>query len=358
MNQPFATISQPVCPQCGYNGVPLYCDLRDQLYGVGGKWDMSQCQNCAIAWLDPRPDDFVQLYARYYTHSPDNSQNWRDKLRRKLDLLSTISGKMALGYPAEVPLAEKIAAKLLGLFRPGCETAKMRFAGIPAPASGEVLDVGCGSGALLATLKDAGWRTVGIEIDPKAAAAARALGIEVYQGTLNSVELQRERFSYVILNHVIEHVPNPVSYLQECGKLLAPGGKLIVITPNLRGFSHINFGRFWRGLETPRHLIIFSSKALRATGESAGLSMESCATLVRGARFMYTQSVRMRAGLMDIELTSRTNLAEKVIRNIMSYIFQVIEWLAAQFNPDLGDEIMMKFSSPASRERNMQDQIQ
>ena len=90
--------------------------------------------------------------------------------------------------------------------------------------------------------------------------------------------------------------------------------------------------------------MIFSPASLRATGERAGLGMIEAATLVRGARFMYTQSVRMRAGHTSIEGGGAAPLTGKVLRLVMSYVFQGLEWLALLGDPNAGDEILMQFS--------------
>jgi len=344
MNAP-AKIRQPLCLLCGKPGESLYRELKDQLYGVGGRWDMSQCRACSVAWLDPRPSDFGLLYQHYYTHGGEAAQNWRARRRARSDRISLIAGKMALGYPVSATAGEEFAARLRNLFRPGREMAAMRLAGIRGPANGEVLDIGCGSGGLLATLKDSGWGITGLEVDEKAVAAARAGGLDVQHGLLDSTALSGRRFAYIILNHVIEHVPDPVAYFRECGRLLAPGGRVIVLTPNLGGVAHRHFRRFWRGLETPRHLVIFSPQSLRAVGTAAGLQVTASTTLVRGARFMYTQSARMRDGRMNIERGLGTSVPEKIRRLAISYVFQALEWLAVLANPEAGDEILMQFSA-------------
>jgi 2-polyprenyl-3-methyl-5-hydroxy-6-metoxy-1,4-benzoquinol methylase len=349
MSNPVSSIRKPFCPTCGRAGDSLYSDLHDQLYSSNGQWNVSRCRDCAIAWLDPQPDNFDQIYNGYYTHQLDTAPDLRARLRRWLNHISLLVGKKTLGYPTNASLVEKFAAGLLGAFRPGREMGIMHLASVPAPPTGSVLDVGCGSGQLLVALRNAGWDVVGVEIDPQAVAAARATGIEIHQGTLDGAKMEAGRFSHIVLNHVIEHVPDPVSYLRECARLLAPDGQIIVATPNLEGFAHKIFGRFWRGLEIPRHLIIFSPKSLAMTGSLAGLSVRRSVTLVRGARFMYSQSARMRAGLTGIEVNLKTGLIEKIWRRFIGFFFQAAEWVFISFNPRSGDEILMFFS--ANREQ-------
>ena len=250
--------ASPRCRLCTGVGRLLHAGLTDQLYGVEGHWDVWRCETCGLAWPEPPPTDIGALYVNYYTHGDAARRNWRHRLRARGVYISLLAGRRALGYPVAAPLSARLSAWLTGLLRPGREMGAMRLAGLEASLRGAVLDVGCGDGSLLMALKDAGWQVTGTEIDPKAAAAARARGLEVHHGTLDSVTLQPGRFQAIVLNHVIEHVPDPVASLKVCGQLLAEEGLIVVLTPNLVGLGHRWFGRFWRGLEIPRHLAIFS----------------------------------------------------------------------------------------------------
>ncbi len=73
---------------------------------------------------------------------------------------------------------------------------------------------------------------------------------------------QSQLFDLITLSHVIEHVHYPIDLLRACHRLLKPGGVLWLETPNIKSYGHRFYGRFWRGLEPPRHLVIFSPSGL------------------------------------------------------------------------------------------------
>ena len=127
---------------------------------------------------------------------------------------------------------------------------------------GKVLDVGCGAGSWLLEMRGRGWEVFGLDIDPKAVEAARSAGLSVQCGPVQRQGYPSEFFDAVTLNHVIEHVPDPFKTVKECLRILKPGGKLVIITPNGSGLSHRFFKRDWRGLEPPRHLHIFSLESI------------------------------------------------------------------------------------------------
>jgi len=101
-----------------------------------------------------------------------------------------------------------------------------------------VLEIGCGTGNFLKKLKDRGIeQVVGIDINEDALKEAKRKGIEVYKTTIEElVERENQSFDVVCSFQVLEHVPNPRSFLEASIDLLKPGGKLIIGIPNSEGF--------------------------------------------------------------------------------------------------------------------------
>jgi ubiquinone/menaquinone biosynthesis C-methylase UbiE len=156
---------------------------------------------------------------------------------------------------------------------------------------GRLLDVGCGSGYFLGIMRDAGWDVLGLDNDPEAAKAARELyGVPVIVGTLQEAQLPAQSFDALTLRHVIEHVSDPIGLLTECARVLKPGGKVTIVTPNTRSLAHRRFRDSWRGLEPPRHLYLFSADTLRMAAERARLQVESLSTSARSAGWMWAAS--------------------------------------------------------------------
>lgn len=105
----------------------------------------------------------------------------------------------------------------------------LRAAGAP----GRLLDVGAGVGALVRLAGERGWEAVGIDVDPAVVAYARARGLDVRLGELAKLELPAERFDLVTLCNVVDFVPDPVAVLAECRRVLVPGGRIFLRTPNV-----------------------------------------------------------------------------------------------------------------------------
>jgi 2-polyprenyl-3-methyl-5-hydroxy-6-metoxy-1,4-benzoquinol methylase len=239
-----------------------------------GQWTIWRCDGCGAGYLNPRPTAtaIARAYKSYYTHE-DATEWWMRDQRTAARRLAVrlVHGRMnsRLGYDRQPAL--RAGAVLLPLLvrRDRELLGHLRY--LRARPSGRLLDVGCGDGAYLNLMRSLGWSTtVGVDPDPKAVQRAHARRLDVRLGTLDDVDLPAESFDAITLNHSVEHVHDPVSLLRECRRLLAPGGELIVYTPNLDGEGHRRFGRDWFHLDPPRHPVIFTRAALRAALETAG----------------------------------------------------------------------------------------
>ena len=65
------------------------------------------------------------------------------------------------------------------------------------------------------------------------------------------------------MSHVIEHVHAPLDFVKLAYNCLKPGGILYLDTPNIESLGARKFGKNWRGIETPRHLVLFSKSGLK-----------------------------------------------------------------------------------------------
>ena len=139
-----------------------------------------------------------------------------------------------------------------------------------------LLDIGCGTGALLHRAKKLGFAIEGIEIcEPLAKDAARNAGCPVHNTPLNHVALPEDSFDVVIMYDLIEHLQDPVGDMNSIYRLLKKGGILFILTPNdnalLRKISRVlyraSFHLFRKPMERlyyPDHLSYFTSNSISA----------------------------------------------------------------------------------------------
>lgn len=281
------TRSATNCPLCGGAGDALYSGLRDRNYSAPGVWGLRRCpqSHCGLLWLDPQPieEDIGKAYASYYTHAQPSPG--MSVVRDAVYGVWAAYLRLRFGYTQGVgPTWRAVFAPLALLHPGGLEELDSAAMYLSAPRGREkVLDVGCGSGVLLARMKSLGWDAEGVEIDPGGVAAARARGVTVHQGQLADANFPDHHFDAVHSAHVIEHVYDPAALLRECYRILKPGGRLIIITPNTASWGHRKFGSAWLNLDPPRHLILFNTATLRAAAERQGFAVERLDSTIRSA---------------------------------------------------------------------------
>ncbi|HEY5080043.1 MAG TPA: class I SAM-dependent methyltransferase, partial [Opitutaceae bacterium] len=108
-----------------------------------------------------------------------------------------------------------------------------------------VLEIGCAHGGYVALLGWAGFEATGTELSPWVARFAHeTFGVTVLAGQIEDQDLREESFDVIVLNDVIEHLPDPVRTLGHCARLLAPGGFFVIQTPEY--IEHLSHGDLLR----------------------------------------------------------------------------------------------------------------
>ena len=295
----------PDCPICGTKTHPLYSDLEDGLYGVPGRYHFSRCPSCRLIRLDNLPDEksLYSHYENYYTRTaaaeaPEDPHHrhfgrLRDSLRTAI-----LCGRFGYrdGHRRHGLCRLGLLMSMVPVLRSRAVYDGLReaFPAFPNRTDNLLIDVGCGRGDFLARMKSLGWNVLGIEPDPVSSELARARGIAVFNGRLEEAGLADGIADQVSLNHVLEHADDPAGLLKECRRVLRPGGRLVLYTPNAESLGHRWFRQAWRGLEPPRHLFVFSPQALRSALEAASFRTFRMTTPTTLAGGIYDDSVRIR----------------------------------------------------------------
>jgi len=225
------------CPVCGSrDGQVAWTGLR---HGAR-RYDYVRCAGCGLVAQSPfpTPDEIARTY-----EDPEYDEAY---------------------YRARVTWYERqwryYAKKLLPHLNP----------------ESRVLDVGCGYGGLLKTLRALGIRDVlGIDLySPTRELTTREFGINVIFAEFESYDFGDRRFDLILSQHTLEHVPNPVSTLTKMAAVLAPRGRLIVSVPNLASRASRWFGPRWLFARTPQHLYLYTAPILERLLTQAGLRVE------------------------------------------------------------------------------------
>jgi SAM-dependent methyltransferase len=134
-----------------------------------------------------------------------------------------------------------------------------------------LLDAGCGLGYLVAQAGARGYQACGFDSSPAAVAFGRErLGLRLVCARIEDASVEPASQDIVVLNHVLEHLPDPALALRRAREWLRPGGWLLVGAPNFASPIALWAGRDWTGLVPSQHIWHFTPQALRRLTAHAG----------------------------------------------------------------------------------------
>ncbi len=330
----------PDCYLCGKPGELLYQSLKDRLFGVAGWFNIKICKACKLLWMDPRPSlsDIPKCYENYYTHEePIAAQPCSDH-RLLASLRDNLRSIILCGFYGYQHLHSRhhccwlgpLLANIPVLKRRATFDLRERFLHYNNHGNGLILDIGCGRGDYLKRMKDLGWNVLGIEPDPVSAQLAKSNGINIINGTLEDARLDDEIVDQVTMQHVIEHLVDPLAYVKECHRILKKGGRFIIYTPNLNSLFHRKFHKSWYALDPPRHLYIFSPKSLKLLFDKSPFRKYQISNAPHLAKQIYDNSVIIsRHGSVTGNATPQKGRT----------LYSVLEKLACLFGINAGEDI-------------------
>ncbi len=324
------------CYLCGQPGARLYEELADRLFDTPGVWNIQRCTNsqCRLLWLDPCPveSDLGKLYESYYTHEGAPKHSNRDgRFAARLRWFVKFGYLPGTGAERREPgLALKGLRRLTSVMFPPL------IDDLPAGRPGRLLDVGCGDGDLLCAAQDRGWNAEGIDLDAAGVEFARGRGLNVHLGSLLSLGYKAEQFHAIVMNHVVEHLSDPIGVLQECHRILKSGGRLILATPNVGSQFHLKFGKYWVHLDPPRHLYLFGVNTLTEIVRRSRFQKPLKCFTVLGAPFAYGASELIAR---NAHFTARSGAGAGI--NLRGCWMMLVELANLKSGRHLGEELRL-----------------
>ncbi|MEW7280476.1 class I SAM-dependent methyltransferase [Aquimarina sp. 2201CG1-2-11] len=137
--------------------------------------------------------------------------------------------------------------------------------------TGDLLDIGAGTGDFLSKAKSKGWNVTGIEPNESARELAKQKSVFLKDTTKN---IPDESFDIITMWHVLEHVPNVKEQIRELKRLLKPNGYVIIAVPNFKSYDANYYKSFWAAYDVPRHLTHFSKASIQKLFNEKNLALQ------------------------------------------------------------------------------------
>jgi 2-polyprenyl-3-methyl-5-hydroxy-6-metoxy-1,4-benzoquinol methylase len=187
--------------------------------------------------------------------------------------------------------------------------------------TGNLLDVGAGTGDFLKAAQDKGWKISGVEPSDKAREIAGEKNIQLSESI---DKVLGQKFDVVTLWHVLEHLPNLETSIQKIESLVADGGTLIIAVPNFNSRDAIHYQNFWAAYDVPRHLWHFSQTSMRSVFSSE-LKLVKTKPMIFDAFYVSLLSEKYKTGkgfsLRAFWIGFRSNLAAMKSTEYSSLIY-------------------------------------
>ncbi|MFZ2906754.1 MAG: class I SAM-dependent methyltransferase [Cyclobacteriaceae bacterium] len=228
------------CPICKTSGLQEFLRCRD--YTVSHEtFDINRCPVCTLAITTPRPEN--SKLGEYYQSEEYISHSGRS------------SGGIGILY--------RIARNFSLTWK---RVKIQRY-----KQTGTILDVGCGTGEFLSTMKNSGWKVEGMEVSDVARKKAENLIGQTISQELNNIS--NNQFEVITAWHVIEHIPDLLPTIQKLKQLLNKDGILFIAVPNYESYDAQQYKEKWAGYDVPRHLWHFSKKSMESMLQHTGLKL-------------------------------------------------------------------------------------
>ncbi|MEY8870721.1 class I SAM-dependent methyltransferase [Meridianimaribacter flavus] len=248
------------------NKKPTYLTVKD--HSVSGE-DFQLVHNEELDMLETIPQPSANTLSEYYksedyiSHT-DSKRNWFEK---------------AYHFVRGMALKRKLT--LINSF----------------PVSGKtILDVGCGTGDFLQTAKNNSWNVYGIEPNEKARAIANSKTKNQVFDTNTLQEFESGTFDVITLWHVLEHLPNLETEIQNLNRLLKPEGRLVIAVPNFKSYDAKHYNAFWAAYDVPRHLWHFSQTSISKLFSKHNLEIEKTLPMTFDAFYVSLLSEQYKSG--------------------------------------------------------------
>ena len=235
------------CNLCGSKNATFLYKAKDRLHGVEGEFDYVRCNDCNLVYMNPQVviEDIAQLYPSDY------APHYSAPVKGRFGLLSVI-----LNYLMSMAKIKKEVYKSLN-------------------SQSRVLDVGCGSGAILNNIKTkTGCQVYGVDISENAVQAAKKIyGIDIFNGDIKDTTWPDSYFDVITAWQYLEHVNDPNQNVEKMSHLLKKDGLLILAVPNFNSLNARLFKEKWYSLDCPRHLCVWTPETMKVLMHKHGLNV-------------------------------------------------------------------------------------
>ncbi|MDO5576430.1 MAG: class I SAM-dependent methyltransferase [Fibrobacter sp.] len=252
--------SEPVCQICSNSTKNTLYAFKDFHLGNNNTYSYFQCDKCGCLQKRELFEEHGQYYPEnYYSYAKDDRTTLLSKIKWGIRDIRNAYYRNGTGF----------LGKLIHAILPCMSIAMVEKC--KPQKSWKILDIGCGSDALmLQYLSQQGYSYL-FGVDPFIAKDIQIGNAKIFKKSVLDID---EQFDLITLNHSFEHMPNPHEILEHCKKILSKDGRILLRIPVVDSFGWEHYGEYWPNLDAPRHLFLYSTKSLELLVQKFNLQIE------------------------------------------------------------------------------------
>ena len=205
-----------------------------------------------------------------------------------------------------------------------------------------LLDIGCGNGTFLISMRKQGWLSFGTEIAPSGHIKGNMKEF-IRKEDFKNTDFEKNYFDLVTLWHSLEHVEDPLGYLIKAKRVLRTGGTLLLEIPNFQSWQARFFKDDWFNLDVPRHLFHFSPKSINIILKEAGFDkvtvkngsliygffgcLQSVLNVLSTRKNLFFDFLNSKVSLYTMYCNNRRDLFANVVLFVPALVFSAVMFL-------------------------------
>ena len=268
------------------------------MFGTRETFEYIECSKCGCLQIKEIPEEMNKFYQnkKYYSFNLSTSNFFKKIIIRKRNEYclfgNSFSGQLInLKFPNEF-------FSILG--------------NIGIDLNSRILDVGCGSGALLFNFKESGFTKL-MGVDPFLEKEINLENLKILKKSILQVS-NNQKFDFIIFSHSFEHLENPIETLNKVKKILSKNGKCIIRIPVKTDYIWNKYGTNWVQIDAPRHFFIYSMDSFKILVEKAGFKIKK--TFFDSTEFQFWGSEQYKK---DIPIESENSYAISPEKSIFTH---------------------------------------
>ncbi len=237
---------------------------KEMLIGLRETFYYARCRDCGSLNMLNVPKDLSKYYPDEYSSGHKFSSSF-------IDYVNALLYKLYVYYHAKIAVTKTAFGET---YNPHSNLESvclmLRISGRSSYNGLALLDIGTRTGTFLKKLQFLGFDSL-VGIDPF---------IDEPTNPSKDIEIQKkdvfhvkQKFDYIVMNHSLEHMKNPLKVIKKVRALIKNGGVFLVRMPVADSYAFDRYKQFWNGLDPSRHLVIFTRKAMEIAAKKSHFSV-------------------------------------------------------------------------------------